>query len=181
MGQAQINVRTRACSRTSIARTRQAALTHNVRGKELSGYSTHSEPLFKQLNMLKIADQLRLQELKFYFKYIHKNLPAYLLDWEFISNVNIHFHDTRTSSKIHTVRAKHEFAKKCLKYNLSHIINDTPAIVVEKIHTHSLRGFATYVSAADRIHYKSILTVLSYAVHHMEQPKGFQQTPKLPL
>ena len=35
MGQAQINVRTRACSRTSIARTRQAALTPNVRGKEL--------------------------------------------------------------------------------------------------------------------------------------------------
>ena len=38
MGQAQINVRTRACSRTSIARTRQAALTHNVRGKELIGH-----------------------------------------------------------------------------------------------------------------------------------------------
>ena len=35
MGQAQINVRTRACSRTSIAGTKQAALTHNVRGKEL--------------------------------------------------------------------------------------------------------------------------------------------------
>ena len=36
MGQAQINVRTRACSRTSIARTKQAALTHNVRGKRLN-------------------------------------------------------------------------------------------------------------------------------------------------
>ena len=36
MGQAQINVRTRACSRTSIARTKQAALTHNVRGKEIN-------------------------------------------------------------------------------------------------------------------------------------------------
>ena len=35
MGQAQINVRTRACSRTFIARTKQAALTHHVRGKEL--------------------------------------------------------------------------------------------------------------------------------------------------
>ena len=44
-----------------------------VRVITLSGHSTHSEPLFKQLNMLKIADQLRLQELKFYFKYIHKN------------------------------------------------------------------------------------------------------------
>ena len=39
MGQAQINVRTRACSRTSIARTKQAALTHNVRGKELKSSS----------------------------------------------------------------------------------------------------------------------------------------------
>ena len=41
MGQAQINVRTRACSRTSIARTRPAALTHNVRGKELIDVSWH--------------------------------------------------------------------------------------------------------------------------------------------
>ena len=39
MRQAQINVRTRACSRTSIARTKQAALTHNVRGKELTQWS----------------------------------------------------------------------------------------------------------------------------------------------
>ena len=69
--------------------------------------------------MLKIADQLRLQELKFYFKYIHKNLPASLLDWELISNVNIHFHDTRTSSKIHTVRTKHEFAKKMSEIQLT--------------------------------------------------------------
>ena len=38
MGQAQINVRTRACSGTFIARTKQAALTHNVRGKELSDW-----------------------------------------------------------------------------------------------------------------------------------------------
>ena len=37
MGQAQINVRTRACSTSMsfIARTKQAALTHHVRGKEL--------------------------------------------------------------------------------------------------------------------------------------------------
>ena len=43
---------------------------------------------------------------------MNKNLPAYLLNWEFISNVIIHLHDTRTSSQIHTVRTKHEFAKK---------------------------------------------------------------------
>ena len=39
MGQAQINVRTRACSGTFIARTKQVALTHNVRGKELTEHN----------------------------------------------------------------------------------------------------------------------------------------------
>ena len=44
----------------------------------LSGYSSHSEPHLKQLNMLlKIADQLRLHELTVYFKYINKNLHIY--------------------------------------------------------------------------------------------------------
>ena len=55
-----------------------------VRIITLSGNSTNSEPIFKQLNMLKIADKLRLQELKFYFKYTHTNLPVYLLDWKCI-------------------------------------------------------------------------------------------------
>ena len=56
MGQAQINVRTRACSRTSIARTKQAALTHNVRGKELMRSPVYA--MFKCVHLfafLKIA------------------------------------------------------------------------------------------------------------------------------
>ena len=36
MGHAQMNVRTRACSRTFIVRSTQAALTLNIRGKELN-------------------------------------------------------------------------------------------------------------------------------------------------
>ena len=51
MGQAQINVRTRACSRTSIARTKQAALTHNVRGKEIIYYITGQLMLFTVFNL----------------------------------------------------------------------------------------------------------------------------------
>ena len=59
MGQAQINVRTRACSRTSIARTRQAALTHNVRGKELMKFGIHViwEPTAPNQKMLGQSDQ----------------------------------------------------------------------------------------------------------------------------
>ena len=53
MGQAQINVRTRACSRTSIARTRQAALTHNVRGKELKTLTWKIDLLWKLVGPLR--------------------------------------------------------------------------------------------------------------------------------
>ena len=55
MGQAQLNVRTRACSRTFIARTKQAALTH-VRGKELMAASYLLENIFRNDCNLLIVD-----------------------------------------------------------------------------------------------------------------------------
>ena len=125
--------------------------------------------------MLKIADQLRLQELTFYFKYIHKNLPAYLLEWELISNVNIHFHDTRTSSKIHTVRTKHEFAKKMYEIQLTtFIINDTPAIVVEKIHTHTayevsqhMQNNSSYKNIQIPVQYKIVIRAINIIIRNV--------------
>ena len=64
MGQAQINVRTRACSRTSIARTKQAALTHSVRGKEFkcSAYFANFE-LEKMSSMRSAQRQVELRRL----------------------------------------------------------------------------------------------------------------------
>ena len=41
-------------------------------------YNSHTEPLFKQLNMLKLEDLLKLQQLKFYFKFNEGSLPVYL-------------------------------------------------------------------------------------------------------
>ena len=62
MGQAQINVRTRACSRTSIARTKQAALTHNVRGKEL--ILVYTKIWFIQKSKLLGDNDISLHDLK---------------------------------------------------------------------------------------------------------------------
>ena len=41
--------------------------------------------------------------------------------------------------------------KKCIKYNLPKLINDTPKIVKDKINTHSLQGFINY-GTHDMIH-----------------------------
>ena len=69
-----------------------------------SSYISHTEPLFKQLNLL--------QELKFYFKYNQGILPKYLQNWNFIPNSKIHNHNTRKITTLHTFKTKHEFAKK---------------------------------------------------------------------
>ena len=133
-----------------------------VRIITLSGYNS----LFKQLNLLKIEDQLKLQELKCYFKYIHRHLPVYLLNWQITPNVNIYLHDTRKSKNIHTAKSKHEFTKQCLKYNLPFIINNTYDIVKEKIYTHSLRGFTIY---AKNFHLQTYTLPKCYSCHQNQQ------------
>ena len=70
---------------------------------------------------------------------MHQDLPAYLLNWKIAPN--IHNHNTRCTTDIglYSFRTKHEFAKRCLRYNLPHVINNTPKIMTEKIGTHRLR------------------------------------------
>ena len=78
MGQAQINVRTRACSRTSIARTRQAALTHNVRGKELKCYK-------------RLSASLQLYKAFFFDYLVYGSADPILQDFEKNNNNNYIF------------------------------------------------------------------------------------------
>ena len=62
---------------------------------------------------------------------------------------------------IHTFKVKHEFAKKCLKYNLPKLINDTPKRVKDKINTHSLKGFINY-GKNDMIHKYSNICIVQH-------------------
>ena len=53
-------------------------------------------------------------------------------------NVTIHNHNTRGHNKIHANVVIHEFAKRCLQYNII-------KTVINKITTHSLGGFVTFI------------------------------------
>ena len=43
-----------------------------------SKYNAHTEPLFKNLKLMKIEHMLKLHEMKLYYKFIHIRLPVYL-------------------------------------------------------------------------------------------------------
>ena len=68
---------------------------------------------------------LQLQELQLYYKYVHMKLPAYLQNLPFFLNRNVHNINTRIQDNIHANRAKHDFAKRCIRYDIPLLINNT--------------------------------------------------------
>ena len=115
-----------------------------VRTISLSKYNAHTEPVLKHLKLLKVCDILKLQTLKFYYKYRHGHLPTYLLNLPFQYNYETHGHNTRTRNQIHRDKVAHAFAVRSIRHNLPLVVNDTSPEILEKINTHSLQGFAGY-------------------------------------
>ena len=76
-----------------------------------SRYNSHTEPLLKQLNLLKLDDILKLQQFKFYFKFNEGSLRVYLQNWDITTNAHVINYTTREFACIHTFKVKHQFAK----------------------------------------------------------------------
>ncbi len=55
----------------------------------------YTDALFKQFKLLKVNNILKLQELKFYYKYKNNKLPHYLQTLPFHPNTQNHGNDTR--------------------------------------------------------------------------------------
>ena len=106
---------------------------------------SHTDPIFKELNLLKINDIYRLQLLKCYFKYEHNLLPKYFDVFNLRLNSEIHAHNTRNQHKLRIPFVKHNFAKACVRYQLTKTVNSMPRSITDKVHTHSFNGFSTYV------------------------------------
>ena len=63
-------------------------------------YNAHTDPLFKQLNLLKIQDILKLKALKFYFRYSKTEIPEYFHDMFRVSPPS-HSYQTRSALNRH--------------------------------------------------------------------------------
>ncbi len=88
-------------------------------------------------------DVYKLNELKFYHKYI--NLPYYFQILPLNPNNTIHGYNTRHQDNIHIRRANHEFAKKCIRYAIPALINSIELEIKCNFTTHSLQGFTKYI------------------------------------
>ena len=110
-----------------------------------SGYLSHSEILFKKLNVLKIDGMFNLQLVKFCFDLINNNLPAYFINMSSLLQPVIYHHNIRQKRHYSIARVKHVFAKKCMHFCISHILNKSSSFITDKIKTHSRKGFSVYL------------------------------------
>ena len=118
-----------------------------IRIMTASKYNAHTEPLFKQLNIMKVADSFKLQYLKSYHKFEIKSLPAFF-DNIFMRNSDIHPYGTRRRDQLHRFSDKTS-ASTCLRYSIPNLPNDIDPDTRRKLDTLSLDGFSSY--------YKSIV------------------------
>ena len=110
-----------------------------IRLINLSKHNAHCDPLFKLYKILQIPDTLRLQELKFYYKFIHNTLPYYLQLMPFHLNQDIRSQYTRRRNAIHIQPVQHEFAKRSIRHNIPKTVNNSPHIIVNNY------GFTNYM------------------------------------
>ena len=108
-------------------------------------YNAHTEPLFKKSNIVKLNDLYKYKLLKFYHKFVNGRLPVYFNNFEIMPASDLHQHNTRGKEKLIVSRVSHTYAKKCIRHELVKLINETPDIIMDKVHTHSLFGFSMYV------------------------------------
>ena len=106
---------------------------------------TNIDPIFKELNRLKINDIYRLQLLKCYFKYQHNSLLKYFDVFNLRLNSEIHAHNTKNQHKLRIPFVKQNLDRACVRYQLPKTVNTMPRSITDKEHTHSFNGFSTYV------------------------------------
>ena len=93
---------------------------------------------------MKVNDIHLHQQLKFYFKIINNILSDHFYDFNLALNSDIHDYNTRGKNKLRNAHFKHEFARNCIRNQMPHLLHTTHLSILEKVLTHSLKGFGQY-------------------------------------
>jgi hypothetical protein len=123
-----------------------------------SSYIAHTEPIFKKLKLLKLDDNKYLNEIKFYYKLKHDLLPEYFFSFTVRSGES-HTYNTRHRQNLLFPKINHEFARKCLRYNLVNTINNSDINTYNKITTHSIKTVSSHIKNLKLDSYKIICNI----------------------
>ena len=109
-----------------------------------SRYNSHTDPLFKKFNLLKLKDLFELNVLKLFYKYRNNTLPFYVSNM-FSDYTISHSYTLRSTYILNESGSNTPSGDKCTRHYLPTVINKLEPDISNKISTHSLQGFAFYI------------------------------------
>jgi hypothetical protein len=110
-----------------------------------SSFNSHTDPLFQELNLLKVMDMCIFQEYKFCYKFQNRTLPSYFYNNFLTPLHDVHTYNTRGANNFQMPGIRHSFAKNALRYRIPLAYNNCPNCIKNKISTHSYQGFVKYI------------------------------------
>ena len=101
----------------------------------------HTEPICKNLRLLKLTDMFLIAVWKFYYKLMNNQLPTYFVKWRPELPRVCTRYEIR-SPVFHLPVIKHKFAEHSLRYCLFKQLNREKCsiLITSKVHTHSFQG-----------------------------------------
>ena len=108
-------------------------------------YNSHTNPIFKELKLLKICDLYSSQEFRFVFKLEKRLLPKYFLNKSYLRHSDRHDYDTRNAQNFELLRSRHHFTRNSICYRVPEIMNDGSSDILDKIGTLSLSEYMKYI------------------------------------
>jgi len=114
-----------------------------IRAITKSPFRAHTEPLFKELQILQIMDVLKTKELKLYYQIVNESSPEYILNFNLAAPQAIGFYDLRRTNVVQPPLARHEYSLKTVRYNMPNTINSTPEI--NRVYTQTYNAYSIHL------------------------------------
>ena len=132
-----------------------------------NNYNAHTDPLFKKLRLVKLADLFTLNVLKMYNKFKHACLPSYVENM-FENFSRHHEHETRQSLILEEPMVNKASGENCLRYILPSIVNNTNPNIINMVDSYLFEGFVRYLKNYMIVHYVDYCAIPNYYIcNHM--------------
>ena len=109
-----------------------------------SKYNARTEPLFKDLHLLKITDIFDVQCMKFWYKFSNNTLPNYFRSM-FQYNSSLYDIETRNHDRMHVFPPRTFGAHNVLRHRPPELVYQFPADLIRKAQTHSIAAFSNHI------------------------------------
>ena len=109
-------------------------------------YNAHTEPLFKDLEMLKVSNIFDVQCMKFWYKFVNKSLPEYFVGILTFNN-ELYQIETRGQNQLHLFPTRTISDRNVLRHHVPELLQKYPRAITQRAKTHSIESFVTLLKA----------------------------------